>query len=199
MTLSDEDPYIEIAKLRSANKQAAEYGLALLNEKNLLEIQHEELENQHELIKLELEQLKNQLRTVQVNKLEEILKDEINEENFLNEKQTREEYLIKKIKSYEHELRLLKQDNERLNIENKSILFNSQQLTERIQEFDELKIKLKYDLKESKIQEQKLIDTNTELEEENVLLQQQVERLRKNLIDYDGLKVENQQLQENVS
>ena len=59
-------------------------------------------------------------------------------------------------------------------------------------------MKLKYDLKESKAQEQRLIDSNTELEEDNVTLQQQVQKLRESLIDLDSLKLENKQLQENV-
>ena len=63
-TSDDEDPHVQIAKLRSANKQAAEYGLALLNEKSQLDIQHEELQNQHESLKSELEQLKTQLKNI---------------------------------------------------------------------------------------------------------------------------------------
>jgi protein bicaudal D len=195
----DEDPYIQIAKLHSANLQAAEYGLALIDEKKVLELKHIELENQHDLLKLEYEQLKIQLKTLQVNKREETLKGETNEETLLNEKQTREEYLMKEITRHEHELRLLKHDNERLHMENEKMSLNCQELTERIHELDELKVKLKYELKETKGQEQRLIDANTELEEDNVALQQQVQKLRENLIDFDGLKHENKQFQENVS
>jgi hypothetical protein len=199
MTLSDtEDLHIQNAQLRLANQQAAEYGLELLNEKRLLEVQHEELENQYELLKLEFSKLKSQLKILQINQHEEILQGEINEETLLNEKQTREEYLTKEITRYEYELRLLKQDNERLHIENEKNLLNSNKLIEQIHEFDQFKIQLKHDLKESKQQEQRLIDTNTELEEDNLVLQQQVQKLREYLIDYDGLKVENKQLQENV-
>ncbi|CAF1621389.1 unnamed protein product [Adineta ricciae] len=199
MTSSDdEDPHIQLVKLRSANKQAAEYGLALLNEKSVLEAQHEELENEHIQLKIEFEQVKTQLKTFQANQREETLKGESNEESLLNEKQTREDYLLKEITHYEHELRLLKQDNERLCTENEKILVKSQELTEQLRAFDDMKVKLKYELKESKGQEQRLIDANAELEEDNVTLQQQVQRLRDNLIDYDGLKVENKQLQENI-
>jgi chromosome segregation ATPase len=171
----DEDPYAQIAKLHSANLQAAEYGLALIDEKKLF-----------------------QLKTLQANKREETLIGETNEETLLHEKQTREEYLMKEIARHEHELRSIKQDNQRLQIENEKISMNCQELTERIHELDELKVKLKYELKETKAQEQRLIDANTELEEDNVGLQQQVQKLRENLIDFDGLKHENKQLQENV-
>ncbi|CAF3763609.1 unnamed protein product [Rotaria sp. Silwood1] len=194
----DEDPYIQIAKLHSANLQAAEYGLALIDEKKVLELQHKELENEHELLKIECEQLKVQLKTLQVTKREETLKGETNEETLLNEKQTRENYLMQEITRHEHELRVLKHDNERLQTENEKISLNYQELTERIHELDELKVKLKYELKETKAQEQRLIDANTELEEDNVALQQQVQKLRENLIDFDGLKLENKQLQENI-
>ncbi|CAF0768921.1 unnamed protein product [Rotaria sordida] len=194
----DEDPYAQIAKLHSANLQAAEYGLALIDEKKVLELQHKELENEHELLKLEFEQLKIQLKTLQANKREETLKGETNEETLLNEKQTREKYLMEEIARHEHELRLLKHDNERLQTENEKISLNYQELTDRIHELDELKVKLKYELKETKAQEQRLIDANTELEEDNVALQQQVQKLRENLIDFDGLKHENKQLQENI-
>ncbi|CAF3734565.1 unnamed protein product [Adineta steineri] len=194
----DDDPYAQIARLHSANLQAAEYGLALIDEKKNLEIQHIELENQHELLKLECEQLKSQLKTIQANKREETLKGETNEETLLHEQQTREEYLMKEITRHEHELRSLKHDNERLFTENEKISLNCQELTERIHELDELKVKLKYELKETKAQEQRLIDANTELEEDNVALQQQVQKLRENLIDFDGLKHENKQLQENI-
>jgi len=194
----DEDPYIQIAKLHSANLQAAEYGLALIDEKKVLELQHKELENEHESLKFEYEQLKIQLKTLQATKREETLKGEKNEETLLNEQQTREEYLMKEITRHEHELRLLKLDNQRLHIENEKMSLNCQELTERIHELDEIRVKLKYDLKETKGQEQRLIDANTELEEDNVALQQQVQKLRENLIDFDGLKHENKQLQENV-
>jgi len=194
----DEDPYIQIAKLHSANLQAAEYGLALIDEKKVLELQHKELENEHESLKFEYEQLKTQLKTLQANKREETLKGEKNEETLLNEQQTREECLMKEITRHEHELRLLKLDNQRLHIENEKMSLNCQELTERIHELDEIRVKLKYDLKETKGQEQRLIDANTELEEDNVALQQQVQKLRENLIDFDGLKHENKQLQENV-
>jgi len=60
----DEDPYAQIAKLHSANLQAAEYGLALIDEKKVLELQHKELENEHELLKLEYEQLKNSIKNI---------------------------------------------------------------------------------------------------------------------------------------
>ena len=195
----DEDPYIQIAKLHSANLQAAEYGLALIDEKKRLELQHVELENDHELLKIEHEQLKTLLKTFQANKREESLKGETNEETLLHEKQTREEYLLKEITRHEHDLRAFKHDNERLHTENEKLLANSQELTEHVHELDELKVKLKYEVKESKAQEQRLIDANTELEEDNVALQQQVQKLRENLVDYDGLKHENKQLQENVS
>ena len=145
----DEDPYLQIAKLHSANLQAAEYGLALIDEKKVLELKHVELENQHDLLKLEYEQLKIQLKTLQANKREETLQGETNEETLLHEKQTREEYLLKEITRHEHELRLLKHDNERLSTENEKISINCQELTERIHELDELKVKLKYELKET--------------------------------------------------
>ncbi|CAF3174573.1 unnamed protein product [Rotaria sp. Silwood2] len=194
----DDDPYLQIAKLHSANLQAAEYGLALIDEKKVLELQHKELENEHELLKLEFQQLKVQLKTLQANKREETLKGETNEETLLNEKQTCEKYLMQEIAHHEHELRSLKHDNERLQTENEKFSLNCQELTERIHELDELKVKLKYELKETKAQEQRLIDANTELEEDNVALQQQVQKLRENLIDFDGLKLENKQLQENI-
>ncbi|CAF0878574.1 unnamed protein product [Rotaria sordida] len=197
-TSDDEDSHVQIAKLRSANKQAAEYGLALLNEKSQLELQYDELQNQHEILKTELEQLKIQLKTIQVNQREETLQGETNEETLLNEKQTRENSLMKEIQRNEYELRFLKHDNERLHNENEKNLLKSQEFIERIQELDELKIKLKYDLKQCKRHELRLTDANTELEEDNVTLQQQVQRLRENLIDYDGLKLENKQLQENI-
>ena len=197
-TTDDEDPYAQIAKLHSANLQAAEYGLALIDEKKLLEQKMKDLENDHELLKIDFEQLKVQLKTIQANKREETLKGETNEETLLNERQTREEYLMKEITRHEHELRSLKQDNARLHTDNEKILGNCQESTDRIHELDELKVKLKYELKETKAQEQRLIDANTELEEDNVALQQQVQKLRENLIDFDGLKHENKQLQENV-
>ncbi|CAF1669602.1 unnamed protein product, partial [Adineta ricciae] len=106
--------------------------------------------------------------------------------------------MMREITRHEHDLRALKHDNERLQTENEKITATCQELTDRIHELDELKVKLKYELKESKAQEQRLIDANTELEEDNVTLQQQVQKLRENLIDFDGLKHENKQLQENI-
>ena len=195
----EDDPYVRIAKLHSTNIQAAEYGLALINEKNLLETQYKELDDQHESLQLEVKQLKLQLKTVQANKREETLKGETNEETLLTERQTREDYLVNEIARHEHELRTLKYDNDRLQMENEKILVHCQELTEQADELQQLRVKLKHDLKESKVHEQRLIDVNNDLEEDNVALQQQVQKLRENLVDYDGLKHENKQLQENVS
>lgn len=197
-TNEEEDPYVQIARLHSANLQAAEYGLALIEEKKVLELRHKELENEHETLRYEYDQLKIQLKTLQANKREETLKGETNEETLLHEKQTQEEYLMKEITRNEYELRSLRQDHQRLIIENEKLSSTCQDLTGRIHELDELKVKLKYDLKETKAQEQRLIDANTELEDDNVTLQQQVQKLRESLIDLDTLKHENKQLQENI-
>lgn len=200
MTSTDEeDPYVQIAKLHSANLQAAEYGLALIDEKKLLESQHKELQNEHDLLKVECEQLRIQLKTIQATKREETLKGETNEEVLLHEKQRREEFLLKEINRHEHDLRTLKMENQRLQTENEKLHLQLQDFTEKIDQLEDFKLKLKHDLKESKAQEQRLIDANTELEEDNVALQQQVQRLRENLVDYDSLKHENKQFQENVS
>jgi len=194
----DEDPYVQIAKLHSANLQAAQYGLALIDEKKLLESQHKDLQNEHDALKIQFEQLKTQLKTIQANKREETLQGETNEEVLLHEKQTREDFLLREINRNEHELRTFKHENERLQSENEKMHQNLQDLSERIRDLDEAKLKLKYDLKESKSQEQRLFDVNTELEADNVALQEQVQKLRENLIDFDSLKHENEQLQDKI-
>lgn len=189
---------IEIEELRLANQQAAEYGLALLEERNFLKNQYQDLENQYELLKYECEELRNQLKTIQINKHDEIFKAQTDEECLLNEKEINENYFINEIKTHKQELSLLKQNNESLTTENKHILVNYYASKKEIQELNELNQKLKNELKEIQNQERILIDTNSGLTEENVFLQERVEKLAKNLINYDKLNVENIQLKENV-
>ncbi|CAF0812771.1 unnamed protein product [Didymodactylos carnosus] len=188
----------ELETAQTNNQQAAALGLAVMEERKQIQLQYQELESEHEIMKSELETLKLKLKNFQVNKREETLKGVSNEETLLHEKQMREDHLLKEISKIENELRLTKQDNQRINNEYEKLLLNIQELSEKNHQLDDHKIKLKHELKDSKAHEQRLLDANTELEDDNIGLQQQAAKLRENLIDYDGMKHENKRLQEEV-
>lgn len=180
-------------------KQAAEYGLSLLEEFKKLQSRNYELENELETCKSELEIANQAFAKVKQIKKEENAKGLHNEENLLIESANREEILIERINNLELELNKLKQEIVRLESENNKLQIINNDLTQQCEYDKDLQAKQRIEIKELKLRENRLLNENTELEDDNVQLQQQLVKLRQNLIEFDTIKHENKALQETVS
>lgn len=92
---------------------------------------------------------------------------------------------LKKIeKNMKQEIELGKQQYATLHTENQQLLEKKQQLS--------------YESKELKVKESRFNDEYNMLEEENTLLQKAVSKLKQTLVEFEGLKVENKSLLDEV-
>lgn len=132
-------------------------------------------------------------------KKEESAKGLYHEENLIIESANREDILVSRINSLEAELSKLKQELERLRVENGNYSTMNIELTQQHESLKDLNSRQKQEIKELKARETRLLTDMTELEDENVQLQQQLAKLRQNLIEFDSIRHENIALQETVS
>ncbi len=123
--MSDSDEYpetieelrVEIERLKdelnlaSQEKiQAAEYGLVVLEEKQALKQQYEELEVLFETAKQELQLAKEALDQHQIHQKKHTLQEVNREESLLQETATREADLVDRISDLESEIKTSRQD-----------------------------------------------------------------------------------------
>ncbi|XP_065543334.1 protein bicaudal D homolog 2 isoform X3 [Lathamus discolor] len=210
----------ELGETTREKIQAAEYGLAVLEEKQQLKQQYEELELEYETIRTEMEQLKEAFGQAHTNHKKVAADGESREETLIQESATKEEYYMKKVMELQTELKQLRNvlantqsENERLNsvaqelkedtcIEPVSCwkkTFRTPGLLEQAQVNQNVEIqraRLRDDIKEYKFREARLLQDYTELEEENISLQKQVSVLKQNQVEFEGLKHEIKRLEE---
>nr|XP_006129784.1 protein bicaudal D homolog 2 isoform X1 [Pelodiscus sinensis] len=112
----------ELGETTREKIQAAEYGLAVLEEKQQLKQQYEELEAEYETIRSEMEQLKEAFGQAHTNHKKVAADGESREETLIQESATKEEYYMKKVMELQTELKQLRNvlantqsENERLN------------------------------------------------------------------------------------
>ncbi|XP_060587207.1 protein bicaudal D-like isoform X2 [Ruditapes philippinarum] len=202
---SVEELQIELARLQQelteTNQEkirAAEYGLAVLEEKHQLESHIEELEAERDQIKTELEHAKETLSTHQG-----IFKKQnesgINlEDSIIRESVSREQGFQENIQGLETELKTCKQNHERLSSEHTVMANLVSELQTKCDQLEDQRRQLKSELKEYKIRENRNIVDYSELEEENISLQKQVSVLKQSQVEYEGLKHEKKRLEEEL-
>ncbi|KAL4225830.1 hypothetical protein ACF0H5_013819 [Mactra antiquata] len=188
----------ELAETNQEKIRAAEYGLAVLEEKHQLENRIEELDAAHETLKIELEQAQETLSQHQG-----IFKKQnesgINlEDSIIRESVSREEGYRENISELETELRNCKQSHERLASEHSVMANLVSDLQTKCDQLEDQRRQLKSELKEYKIRENRNINDYSELEEENISLQKQVSVLKQNQVEYEGLKHEKKRLEEEL-
>ncbi|XP_077642155.1 protein bicaudal D homolog 2 isoform X4 [Lonchura striata] len=112
----------ELGETTREKIQAAEYGLAVLEEKQQLKQQYEELELEYETIRTEMEQLKEAFGQAHTNHKKVAADGESREETLIQESATKEEYYMKKVMELQTELKQIRNvlantqsENERLN------------------------------------------------------------------------------------
>uniref|UniRef100_UPI00358F67CB protein bicaudal D homolog 2-like n=1 Tax=Myxine glutinosa TaxID=7769 RepID=UPI00358F67CB len=188
----------ELAEACRQKEQAAEYGLAVLEEKLALQQRHDDLENEHESLRNELDRLKEAFGAANSKQRRVAEAGESREESLLQESACKEAKLMTRIDELHAEL-----------VQTRAGLANSTNEGERLgavmselrECMDFLEIqrnRFRNEVKELKLRESRLQQDNTELEDENVSLQKQVSTLRQNQVEFDGLKYELRRFEEEV-
>ncbi|XP_032996776.1 protein bicaudal D homolog 2 isoform X2 [Lacerta agilis] len=186
----------ELGETTREKIQAAEYGLAVLEEKQQLKQQYEELELEYETIRTEMEQLKEAFGQAHTNHKKVAADGESREETLIQESATKEEYYMKKVMELQTELKQLRNVLANTQSENERLNSVAQELREINQNVELQRGRLRDDIKEYKFREARLLQDYTELEEENICLQKQVSVLKQNQVEFEGLKHEIKRLEE---
>ncbi|XP_057269752.1 protein bicaudal D homolog 2 isoform X1 [Pezoporus wallicus] len=186
----------ELGETTREKIQAAEYGLAVLEEKQQLKQQYEELELEYETIRTEMEQLKEAFGQAHTNHKKVAADGESREETLIQESATKEEYYMKKVMELQTELKQLRNVLANTQSENERLNSVAQELKEVNQNVEIQRARLRDDIKEYKFREARLLQDYTELEEENICLQKQVSVLKQNQVEFEGLKHEIKRLEE---
>ncbi|VDK65357.1 unnamed protein product [Anisakis simplex] len=179
----------EIARLSSAleeasaaNIKAGEYGLQILDEKQQLEVKLVQLQAQYDAAKAEVDATKKALAQFQ-SQQKSVVKSEIDhEESLLEETMNREQEYVSRIASLEFELKSTQQELERYRSDLDRLQTLHTSASETALDLDTQKKHLKEELRELKLREQRLLNDYSELEEENIGLQKQVNFPRYNTL-----------------
>ncbi|KAL2781237.1 protein bicaudal D-like protein 2 isoform 2 [Daubentonia madagascariensis] len=186
----------ELAETTREKIQAAEYGLAVLEEKHQLKLQFEELEVDYEAIRGEMEQLKEAFGQAHTNHKKVAADGESREETLIQESASKEQYYVRKVLELQTELKQLRNVLTNTQSENERLASVAQELKEINQNVEIQRGRLRDDIKEYKFREARLLQDYSELEEENISLQKQVSVLRQNQVEFEGLKHEIKRLEE---
>nr|XP_020442373.1 protein bicaudal D homolog 2-like isoform X2 [Monopterus albus]XP_020442374.1 protein bicaudal D homolog 2-like isoform X2 [Monopterus albus]XP_020442375.1 protein bicaudal D homolog 2-like isoform X2 [Monopterus albus] len=176
--------------------QAAEYGLAVLEEKQQLKQQYDELETEYEAVRQELDQLKEAFGQAYSTHRKVAADGESREESLILESASKEALYQQKVLELQNELRQTKAslvsaqaENDRLS----SIILETRENSELV---EMQRSQLRDEIREFKVREARVLQDYSELEEENISLQKQVSVLRQNQVEFEGLKHEIRRVEE---
>lgn len=186
----------DLLEATNKNAQAAEYGLAVLEENNKLKEKLEETELQYDAVKHELECAKEMLNKVQHTHKKASEVGIHQEERLLYESASREAELLEAITELENELKTCKQQLERAQTENDVMSKQIAELSQQVEQLESQRKQMKKEIKELKYRESRNLSDYSELEEENISLQKAILQLKQAQVDYEGMKLENARLKE---
>ncbi|GCB74742.1 hypothetical protein scyTo_0003833, partial [Scyliorhinus torazame] len=170
----------ELTETTHEKIQAAEYGLVVLEEKQSLKQQYDELESAYETVKHELEQLKEAFGQAYSNHRKVAEDGETREETLLQESASKEAYYLSKILELQTELKQARTVVVNVQSENERLGAISLDLKENNEMLELQRIRMKDEIREYKFRETRLLQDYTELEEENITLQKLVSTLKQN-------------------
>ncbi|KAK9528987.1 hypothetical protein VZT92_013110 [Zoarces viviparus] len=176
--------------------QAAEYGLAVLEEKQLLKQRFDELETEYETVRHELDQLKEAFGQAYSAHRRVAADGESREESLMLESASKEALHQQKVLELQNELRLAKGSLTSLQAENDRLSSIGLEIRENSELAELQRGQLRDDMREYKVREARLLQDYSELEEENISLQKQVSVLRQTQVEFEGLKHEIHRLEE---
>ncbi|XP_055021717.1 protein bicaudal D homolog 2-like isoform X2 [Boleophthalmus pectinirostris] len=188
----------ELTETTNEKIQAAEYGLAVLEEKQQLKQQYDELEIEYETIRQELDQLKEAFGQAHSNHRKVAADGESREESLILESACKEAYYEQRVLELQNELRQTRNLLTNTQSENERLNTISQDIREKNQMVELQRNQLRDDIKEYKFREARLLQDYSELEEENISLQKQVSVLKQSQVEFEGLKHEIRRLEEDT-
>ncbi|KAL1449159.1 hypothetical protein WDU94_000382 [Cyamophila willieti] len=178
------------------NKQSGQIGLSLLAEKASLEKRVEELEILYENSKQDLDITQQALSSFKTSHNLSTKTGIEQEESLLYESAARETSLNTVIVELELDQKQLRQELERVTLERDRSQTEIADLKHLKEQSDAEKIALRKELKELRLDETRLTNEYSELEEENVNLQKSVSMLKSSQVEYESIKHEIRRLTE---
>ncbi|XP_076447399.1 protein bicaudal D-like isoform X2 [Babylonia areolata] len=188
----------ELAETAREKVQAAEYGLVVLEEKQQLQAQYDELESHFEALKVELECAKEALTKNHIELRRHHQTGVHHEELFLEQTAEREESFQSSISDLEAELKAVNASMERVGADNERLAANVSELSHQVEVLEAQRNQLKHENREYKIRENRNYADYAELEEENIILQKSVSQLKTSQVEFEAMKHENKRLLEEV-
>lgn len=188
----------ELAQASREKVQAAEYGLAVLDEKQHLKQQYEEMEILFETAKQELQMAKEALNQQHQWQKKHSEQEVSHEQNLLQETASREAELTQRLAEIEQELKVKLQELNHVKIENSKLHGRHGELTSSMEKMESEKKVLKDELRDIKFREKRMLRDYSELEEENISMQKHISSLKSSQIEYESLKHENRRLTEEI-
>ncbi|XP_013990262.1 protein bicaudal D homolog 2 [Salmo salar] len=188
----------ELSETTHEKIQAAEYGLVVLEEKQQLKQQYDDLEIEYETVRQELDMLKEAFGQVYSNHKKVAADGESREESLIQEAVCKEAYYEQRVLELQTELRQARNVLTNTQSENERLASITQEMRENIQVVELQRTRLRDDIKEYKFREARLLQDYTELEEENISLQKQVSGLKQTQVEFEGLKHEIRRLEEDT-
>lgn len=176
--------------------QAAEYGLAVLEEKQQLKQRFDELETEYETVRHELDQLKEAFGQAYSAHRKVAADGESREESLILESASKEALYQQKVLELQNELRQAKASLTSVQAENDRLSSIALEMRENSELAELQRGQLRDDMREYKVREARLLQDYSELEDENISLQKQVSVLRQNQVEFEGLKHEIRRLEE---
>ncbi|XP_060109236.1 protein bicaudal D homolog 2-like [Heteronotia binoei] len=178
----------ELRKATQENVQAAQYGLAVLEENGELKQHCSELEGQLEMMRLEVAHMKEALTESHSVHKRAAADGESREEHFLREAASKEARLSQCIEDLHGDVRHLRSQLESKATESERLEAALQDLRKECQSMDSERARLREQLKQVKARELRQLQDCTELEEENISLQKQVSVLKGSQVEFESVK-----------
>ncbi|XP_033116376.1 protein bicaudal D homolog 2-like isoform X2 [Anneissia japonica] len=188
----------ELDQAQREKIQAAEYGLVVLEEKQSIKAQLEDLDKLYETTRQELRHAKEALEHHQQSQKKHTAIEVHREESLLQESATREADLLTRIADLELEVKQSKQQIERYKSENEHFHAKSSDSLSSFEKVDSQRKAARDEVRELKFRETRLLQDYSELEEENIAMQKQVSSLKSSQVEYEALKHENRRLIEDA-
>uniref|UniRef100_UPI0037E761FB protein bicaudal D homolog 2 n=1 Tax=Semicossyphus pulcher TaxID=241346 RepID=UPI0037E761FB len=176
--------------------QAAEYGLAVLEEKQQLKQRFDDMETEYETVRHELGQLKEAFGQAYSTHKKVAADGESREESLILESASKEALYQQKVLELQNELRQAKVSLTSVQAENERLSSIALEMRESSELAELQRGQLRDDIREYKVREARLLQDYSELEEENISLQKQVSVLRQSQVEFEGLKHEIRRLEE---
>ncbi|KAM7006802.1 protein bicaudal D homolog 2 [Tautogolabrus adspersus] len=176
--------------------QAAEYGLAVLEEKQQLKQRFDEMETEYETVRHELDQLKEAFGQAHSTHRKVAADGESREESLILESASKEALYQQKVLELQNDLRQAKVSLTSVQSENERLSSIALEMRESSDLAELQRGQLRDDIREYKVREARLLQDYSELEEENISLQKQVSVLRQSQVEFEGLKHEIRRFEE---